>query len=146
MRICSWRTDQACSGSGETEWAKDGRQTGTTDIELTSEGVRQVASTAKVLVGPGRLLDPQRLVHVYVSPRRRAQRTFSLLFGDDDGNRPDGATVSVTEDIAEWDYGLYEGLKAPEIRAGRKSRGLDEGTDWNVWRDGCENGEYVAPS
>jgi broad specificity phosphatase PhoE len=49
--------------------------------------------------------------------------------------------VSVTEDIAEWDYGDYEGLKVGEIRQKRKEKGLDEGRDWNVWRDGCEGGE-----
>ncbi|KEF58972.1 2,3-bisphosphoglycerate-dependent phosphoglycerate mutase [Exophiala aquamarina CBS 119918] len=67
---------------GETEWARNGRYTGITEIPLTAEGGRQVESTAKQLVGPGRLIDPSRVAHVWVSPWRRVQQTFRLLFGD----------------------------------------------------------------
>lgn len=49
--------------------------------------------------------------------------------------------VTVTEDIAEWDYGEYEGLLVGEIRERRKAQGLDKELDWSVWRDGCEGGE-----
>ena len=53
-----------------------------------------------------------------------------------------GVEITATEDVAEWDYGEYEGLKLPEIRGRRKEKGLDgEGKVWNVWRDGCEGGE-----
>ena len=41
--------------------------------------------------------------------------------------------------MREWDYGDYEGLTSAQIRASRKSRGLNE--DWDIWRDGCEGGE-----
>jgi broad specificity phosphatase PhoE len=36
-------------------------------------------------VGSGKLIDPERVVKVYVSPRKRAQQTFTLLFGDSMG-------------------------------------------------------------
>lgn len=49
----------------------------------------------------------------------------------------DAEKVTLTEDIAEWDYGIYEGLRATEIRSLRRERGLDESMDWNIWRDGC---------
>ena len=64
---------------GETEWAKNGPHTGTTDIELTPRGIRQVRNTASLLVGSGKLLDPSRLIKVFVSPRKRAQQTFAGL-------------------------------------------------------------------
>ncbi|KAK0654908.1 putative phosphoglycerate mutase [Cercophora newfieldiana] len=128
---------------GETEWAKLGRQTGKTDIGLTVLGAAQVHSAASHLVGKGRLLDPNKLARIFVSPRKRAQDTLAGLLGDHlHGLREWGVEVTTTEDVAEWDYGDYEGLLLSEIREGRKKRGLDgEGVVWNVWRDGCEGGE-----
>ncbi|KAH7144287.1 phosphoglycerate mutase [Dactylonectria estremocensis] len=130
---------------GETEWAKNGRFTGKTDIELTPNGVNQVSSTARQLVGHRRLLDPATLARVWVSPRKRAQQTFQILFGADSGNDEvvtvESDNVTLTEDIAEWHYGDYEGLKIHEIKALRDERGLDTDSAWNIWRDGCEGGE-----
>ena len=91
--------------------------------------------------------------HRYVSPRRRAQRTFELLglscperlpwhddqdTPSDQGLRTD-ARIQVTEDIREWDYGDYEGLTSAQIKAQRTEQG--EGS-WEIWRDGCPGGEY----
>lgn len=47
----------------------------------------------------------------------------------------------VSQEIAEWDYGGNEELGVGEIRRKRRERGLDEGGEWNIWRDGCEGGE-----
>ncbi|KAM6529541.1 hypothetical protein FALCPG4_007670 [Fusarium falciforme] len=129
---------------GETEWAKSGRYTGITDIELTSLGIQQVSSVATTLVGPGKLIDPSHITHVFVSPRKRARKTFELLQIPSSSPIADGEReVTYTEDIAEWDYGDYEGLKAREIKELRKTRGLDQGREWNIWRDGCEGGETM---
>ena len=49
--------------------------------------------------------------------------------------------VTITDALAEWDYGAYEGLVTSEIRKGRKARGLDKEREWDIWRDGCEGGE-----
>ena len=35
----------------------------------------------------------------------------------------------------------YEGLLTKEIREKRESQGLDQERDWNIWIDGCEDGE-----
>ncbi|KAG6025649.1 hypothetical protein E4U19_003070, partial [Claviceps sp. Clav32 group G5] len=89
----------------------------------------------------------------YVSPRKRAQRTFELLNLDTQCPlpwQPHGvpeenplvcrhAKVEVTEDIREWDYGAYEGITSPEIRKMRAQEGIP-GT-WDIWRDGCPDGE-----
>lgn len=93
-------------------------------------------------MGPGKLIDPAKLAHVFVSPCKRAQTTFDLLF---DGVGKDAlvnaSMVTTTEELAEWDYGKYEGLLTKEIRARRKEQGLDKETPWDIWRDGCEDGE-----
>lgn len=88
-----------------------------------------------------------------MSPRKRAQRTFELLnLGIKDQAlpwKPHGAAekdprlcdarIEVTEDIREWDYGDYEGITSPNIRAMRKEQGI-EGY-WDIWKDGCPGGE-----
>ncbi|KAF2624874.1 putative phosphoglycerate mutase [Macroventuria anomochaeta] len=124
---------------GQTDWARVGRFTGTTDIELTQKGIGQISTAAATLVGAGKLLDPRRLTHIYVSPRTRAVETFKLLLPQYSDFVP--GKVTFTEDIAEWDYGNYEGLKDMEIRNLRKMRGLDGEREWNIWTDGCEDGE-----
>ncbi|KAL2281227.1 hypothetical protein FJTKL_11674 [Diaporthe vaccinii] len=124
---------------GETEWAKSGRYTGTTDIDLSPTGVTQVSSAAATTVGAGKLLDPTRLAHVFVSPRKRARRTFELLIADTIKDR----IVTFTDDITEWNYGDYEGLKSNEVRKLRKDRGLDTEREWSIWADGCEGGESM---
>jgi probable phosphoglycerate mutase len=34
-----------------------------------------------------------------------------------------------------------EGLTPKEIRSKRQSSGLDQERKWDIWRDGCEDGE-----
>lgn len=104
-----------------------------------------MTATATLLVGHGKLIDPVQVHRIYVSPRKRAQQTFQCLFNSSEEHSSlsiDDEKVRVTEDIAEWDYGAYEGLKVEEIRDLRKGKGLDQTCTWNIWRDGCESGEY----
>ena len=86
-------------------------------------------------------------MRVWVSPRKRTQQTFQLLFGTASGSgldvNIDADRVMLTEEIAEWGYGDYEGLQVNEIRAQRKAKGLDQQKEWNIWRDGCDGGEYM---
>ena len=134
---------------GETEWSLNGRHTGTSDIPLTSNGEKRIRATGRALVGPDRLIVPKNLAHVYVSPRKRAQRTLELLglgvdvpweqHGDvEEGQAGCGAEIEVTDAVREWDYGDYEGVTSDEIRKRRQENG--EG-DWDIWRDGCPGGE-----
>lgn len=136
---------------GETEWSLSGQHTGTTDLPLTANGEKRVRATGRALVGNDRLIVPKQLSHIYVSPRSRAQRTLELLdIGCHDpfpwqlhGLPPEAtrsaeegekhstdARVSITGDIAEWDYGEYEGVTSKEIRGRRKEKGLSE--NWYV--------------
>ena len=127
---------------GETEWTINGRFTGKSELPLTANGEKQVQGTGKVLVGSGKLIDPSKLTHIFVSPRQRAQSTLNLLLGEAQKDEfVKEGKVTTTEDIAEWDYGEYEGLLTKEIRARRKEKGLDKVKPWDIWVDGCEGGE-----
>jgi probable phosphoglycerate mutase len=107
---------------GETEWSKSGQHTGRTEVELTDAGRTQ----AKLA---GRVLDELKLVDPLVisSPRQRSLTTAQLA----------GLSIDeVSELLAEWDYGSYEGLTTEQIR--------EKVPDWLVWTHGCPGGETVA--
>jgi broad specificity phosphatase PhoE len=102
---------------GETEWARDGRHTGRTDVPLTPRGEEQARALAP-------LLAEREVVRTLVSPAQRARRTAELA-----GLSP----VETDERLWEWDYGAYEGRTTPEIREDRPG--------WYLWRDGVLGGE-----
>jgi probable phosphoglycerate mutase len=105
---------------GETEWSAAGRHTGTTDLALTEAGEQQARALQPMLAG----LTPRL---VLCSPRRRARDTAQLA-----GLRVD----EVTDDLAEWNYGSYEGRTTDEIKAERPG--------WTIWQDGVPGGETEA--
>jgi broad specificity phosphatase PhoE len=106
---------------GETEWSLSGQHTGRTDLPLTPHGesmARALASTLKGIT----------FSMVLTSPRLRARSTCSLAgLGD---------AAEVEPNLAEWDYGDYEGLRSTEIRK--------QHPGWDVWADGCPGGETPA--
>jgi broad specificity phosphatase PhoE len=106
---------------GETAWSLSGQHTGRTDIALTEQGEQQARALAPIL-------GAVTFEHVFVSPRQRARQTCDLAGL--------GATAQVAGDLAEWDYGDYEGLRSDEIRRRR--------ADWSIYRDGCAGGEMPA--
>ena len=95
------------------------------------------------MVGTGKIIDPPRITRLFISPRKRALRTYELLF-DESMRDSFVGKVEITEDIREWDYGLYEGILPSQAKAGRRERGLDKVRPWNIWTDGCEEGENPA--
>jgi broad specificity phosphatase PhoE len=102
---------------GQTEWSANGRHTSYTDLDLTETGEQQAREAGGRLGG-------RSFVAVLSSPRTRARRTAELA----------GLTVTeVTEDLAEWNYGEYEGITTAEIRKTRPG--------WSLWTDGCPDGE-----
>jgi broad specificity phosphatase PhoE len=96
---------------GETEWSRDGRHTGATDVPLTPRGEQEADAVAVELDGlvPGLVL---------CSPMQRARETAARA-----GLVPD----AFTDDLREWDYGGWEGRTTTEIR-----QALDDPT-WLVW-------------
>jgi probable phosphoglycerate mutase len=106
---------------GETEWSRSGRHTGRTDIPLTEAGEAAARGVAERLQGP-------TFTAVWSSPSLRARTTCALAgFGD-------GAVIK--DDLAEWDYGAYEGITTKQILAERPG--------WQLFRDGCPQGEDAA--
>jgi broad specificity phosphatase PhoE len=82
---------------------------------------------------------PSNLAQIYISPMQRAQTTLHLLYPT---CSPQETQITTTPLLHEWNYGIYEGLTTPEIRALRKGSGLDsDDHDWDIWLDGCEGGE-----
>lgn len=106
---------------GETTWSLSGQHTGTTDLSLTEHGEAQACALASRLAQIG-------FTHVLVSPRQRARQTCALAGL--------AANSGLEPDLAEWDYGDYEGLRSADIEK------LHPG--WNIWRDGCPHGEMPA--
>ncbi len=103
---------------GETEWSKAGQHTGRTDLPLTPAGEELAKRIGERLRGLA-------FARVLSSPRVRARRTAELA----------GFTPEIDPDLAEWDYGDYEGLTSAEVRARRPG--------WTLFADGCPNGESV---
>ncbi|KAL1852162.1 hypothetical protein Plec18167_005976 [Paecilomyces lecythidis] len=130
---------------GETEWSRDQRHTGATDIPLIESGEKEVKATSDTWVGQDKLIQPKNISRVYCSPRLRARQTLDLLGLGIDSEHISSVTphasLIITEKLREWDYGDYEGLNIAEVRKLRNSRGLDKDRPWNIWRDGCEGGE-----
>jgi len=109
---------------GETEWSREGRHTGRTDLPLTLHGEAAAATLAPLLA----LCD---IVAAFSSPAQRAILTAELALGT-------GLTsVKQDPDLWEWDYGGYEGLTTPEIRQERPG--------WYLWRDGVIPGDAAHP-
>lgn len=102
---------------GETAWSAAGRHTGRTDVPLTERGEAQATALAPLLAR----FDP---VLVLASPLARAQRTAELA----------GLAPETDPDLLEWDYGRWEGMTTPEVRATLGDPA------WTVLDDGVQPG------
>ena len=105
---------------GETEWAKNGRHTGRTDIGLTDTGREHAGFLLPIF-------DEVKFTRILSSPLQRALETAKLA----------GLTSRVESDkeLLEWDYGDYEGLTTQQIR--------DRVPGWSIWTHPCPNGETI---
>lgn len=106
---------------GETAWSLSGQHTGRTDIPLTPQGEQDARALAEGLRAV-------RFSRVFTSPLQRARRTCELVGLD--------GVAEIEPDLVEWDYGDYEGQRSDEIRRHRP--------EWDLFRDGCPQGESPA--
>jgi broad specificity phosphatase PhoE len=103
---------------GETAWSLTGQHTGLTDLPLTERGEENARRLGERLKG-------LTFDTVLTSPLQRAMRTCELAGY--------GARAEVVRDLVEWDYGRYEGRRSADIHLERP--------DWQLFRDGCPDGE-----
>ncbi|MBI1349949.1 MAG: histidine phosphatase family protein [Actinomycetales bacterium] len=96
---------------GQTEWSRDGRHTGHTDVPLTPEGEKQADAVRAELADV-------RPALVLCSPLTRARETARRA-----GLVPD----EITDDLREWDYGAWEGRTTADIRASLAD------PSWLIW-------------
>ena len=101
---------------GETEWSKDGKHTGLTDVPLTDRG-------EELARGAGRLVAGYDFSLVLTSPLQRARRTAELA----------GLQAEVDPLLVEWDYGGYEGRTTRDIRS-------ELGYNWSAFTHGVIRG------
>lgn len=103
---------------GDTAWSEAHRHTGLTDLALTDHGEHQARRLGQRLKGLS-------FARIFTSPLRRVRVTCELA----------GFAVraELDPDLVEWDYGDYEGRTTADIR--------DERPGWDLFRDGCPNGE-----
>lgn len=104
---------------GETEWSRDGRYTGLTDLPLTPHGEEQARAARENLRGVDFDL-------VVTSPLQRAVRTAEIA------GFPDAEILPFAH---EWDYGDNEGLNSATVR--------EENPGYLIWNDGVPNGETL---
>ncbi|MFD0363747.1 acid phosphatase [Nocardia sp. GCM10030253] len=104
---------------GETTWSTQRRHTGRTDLPLTERGEEQARGAGQLLTAL-KLRDPL----VLTSPRQRAVHTAALAGFID---------TTVDDDLAEWDYGDYEGLTTAQIR--------ETVPGWTIWTGAVPGGE-----
>src|SRR5262245_17247124 len=105
---------------GDTAWSQSGQHTGRTDIPLTESGRHQAEALGRHLAG-------RPFALVLTSPLSRARDTCRLSgYGD---------AAQVTDDLLEWNYGIYEGRTTAEIGA------VEPG--WSVWTASIRDGGTV---
>ncbi len=106
---------------GETAWTISGQHTGLTDLPLTEHGERNARRL-------GERLKHLSIARIFTSPLRRASHTCELAGF--------GTVATADKDLVEWNYGAYDGKTTAEIHQQRP--------DWQLFRDGCPNGESLA--
>ena len=106
---------------GETAWSLSGQHTGRADLSLTVHGTTEAQRL-------GERIQAIAFAHVFCSPLIRARQTCQLA----------GLSTNaiIDDDLAEWDNGDYEGMTHDDVIAVH--------ANWNLFRDGCPNGEMPA--
>lgn len=105
---------------GETEWSASGKHTSSSDVSLTSRGQQSAQAI-------GQYLAERPFSMVLTSPRQRARETCRIAGYS--------THALVDENLAEWNYGDYEGRTTAEIRSKQ--------ADWSIWSASIPGGESI---
>jgi broad specificity phosphatase PhoE len=103
---------------GDTAWTDSQQYTGRIDLPLNEHGVEHARQLGELLRG-------YSFVRVFTSPLQRVTKTCELAGC--------GALAEVDPDLIEWDYGRLEGKLT--------SDDLKDRPGWELFRDGCPEGE-----
>jgi broad specificity phosphatase PhoE len=106
---------------GATDWSVERRMTSRTDIDLNTSGEAE----ARALRDPVRRLLSEN-TRVVSSPSLRVLKTARAAL-------PDGMAIDTRDQLAECNFGAFEGLTDPEISK--------QHPGWRFWRSGCPDGE-----
>src|SRR5262245_43551563 len=106
---------------GDTAWTDSRQRTGRTDIPLNAAGEERARQL-------GERLQRFSFVCVFTSPLQRASKTCELAGF--------GAVATIDPDLVEWNYGRFEGMVLKQV--------LQEWPGWELFRDGCPDGESPA--
>ncbi len=109
---------------GQTPLSAERRFAGRGDIPLTELGLEQAAAAAAALAGRG------GIDLVLTSPLRRARQTAEAV------TQQTGAPLAVDDDLAETDFGSWEGMTFAEVMA----RWPDELSAWMAGADAAPPG------
>ena len=118
---------------GDTAWTDSRQHTGRTDLPLNKRGEERALQL-------GEKLKRFSFTRVFTSPlqrgfkdvrTRRIHPTLSLI-GWGEGRVTESVAV-VDPDLVEWHYGSFEGKLTRQI--------LQERPGWEMFRDGCQEGE-----
>lgn len=114
---------------GATEWNAAGKFMSRTDLPMSSSGEFEVQQSLSLL----HQLSPPVVV---ASPSLRARQTAKIIV--DDLGLPD---FGVSDDLAEVDFGLFEGHTADELKSGQHSAAFAEWQNPDSTIDGVPEGE-----
>ena len=103
---------------GDTAWTDSHQHTGRTDLPLNERGEEHARQI-------GERLRRFSFARVFTSPLQRASKTCELA-----GFK---AGAQVDRDLIEWDYGRLEGKLTSAVEK--------EWPGWELYRDGCPDGE-----
>lgn len=130
---------------GETDWNREGRLQGRTDIALNPRGEKQariVGKALKSVVAAERGDAALAAMPVYVSPLKRTRQTLDLMLGELEAAVP---LPALEPRLVEIGFGHWEGRTWPEIRARDPITLRDRDRDiWNFAPPGGESYADVA--
>ncbi len=106
---------------GETDWSLASKHTSYTDLALTGQGEEDAQRL-------GQKLRATEFNRVLTSPSLRARSTCT--------SAELTPVAEIEPALAEWNYGDYEGRRSVDI--------LKERPRWNLFQDGCPQGEMPA--